>query len=204
MPPSDYRLLLPDGWFRLHIDPDQRAGSIDALVNRQFEGTDSAPHIKQVLRQELLAQAEAAYAEGGIELYVSLQRAGALTVPASLLVSLVPPGPRGSAPTVQDLAARFSAEEEAEVSVADIPAGKAVRVRRTTGQPDRSVPVGGTGPSEALPSVTVQYQLPVPGTDGHLLLTFSTPLVRIADAMVELFDAVAGSLTWVDGEGRHE
>ncbi len=35
-------------------------------------------------------------------------------------------------------------------------------------------------------------------------MTFSTPLVQIADAMVELFDAVAGSLTWMDGEGTGE
>jgi hypothetical protein len=44
----------------------------------------------------------------------------------------------------------------------------------------------------------LDYQLPVPGTEAHLLLTFSTPLVEIADAMVELFDAVAASLTWMD------
>jgi hypothetical protein len=203
-PPSDYRLLLPDGWFRLHIDPSRRTRSVDALVDRQFEGTDNAPHIKHLLRQELLSQAEAAHAEGGIELYVSLQRAGTLTVPASLLVSLVPPGPGGTARTVQDLVAQFSAEEDAEVAVVDMPAGNALRIRRTTGQPDRPVPVGAPATSEALPSATVHYQLPVPGTEGHLLLTFSTPLVRIADAMVELFDAVAGSLTWVGGDGRHE
>jgi hypothetical protein len=37
-----------------------------------------------------------------------------------------------------------------------------------------------------------------------LLLTFSTPLVQIADAMVELFDAVAGSLTWMGGDDTGE
>ncbi|MGW7241670.1 hypothetical protein [Streptomyces sp. NPDC054804] len=46
----------------------------------------------------------------------------------------------------------------------------------------------------------MDYQLIVPGSDMHLLLTFSTPLVQIADPMVDLFDAVAGSLTWLEME----
>ncbi|MFF5102117.1 hypothetical protein [Streptomyces sp. NPDC000134] len=205
VPPSDYRLLLPEGWFRVHIEPQQRVRSVEALVNRQFEGTDSAPHIKQRLRQELLTQAEAAYEEGGIELYISLQRAGALTVPASLLVSLVPPLPGGSVPTVSNLASRYSENVDADVSEVELPAGTALRVRRSTGEPGHPAPMGAAGSSaEALPSVTVSYQMPVPGTGGHLLLTFSSPLVRIADAMTELFDAVAGSLTWVGGDGSHE
>lgn len=63
--------------------------------------------------------------------------------------------------------------------------------------PDGTAPRAKTGEDDyALPSVTVDYQLRVPRSDMHLLLTFSTPLVQIADAMVELFDAVAGSLVW--------
>lgn len=44
----------------------------------------------------------------------------------------------------------------------------------------------------------------MPGSGAHLLLTFSTPLVQIADVMVDLFDAVAGSLTWTGGMGANE
>jgi hypothetical protein len=87
----------------------------------------------------------------------------------------------------------------------ELPAATAVRVRRETGQPDRPAPAGASGdPDEVLPSITLDYQLPVPATEAHLLLTFSTPLIQIGDAMVELFDAVAGSLTWLDGDGAHE
>ncbi|MGW1216238.1 hypothetical protein ACWD5F_42065 [Streptomyces sp. NPDC002499] len=204
-PPADYQLLLPDGWFRVRIDPDGRERSVDALVDRQFEGVDNAPHLKRQARESLRAQAVAAYRDGGIELYLSLQQAGPLTIPASLLITLVPPVPGGSLPTAPDLAARLSADGDGEVSVVELPAGTAVRVRRTTGGPDRSAPTGAPGsPDEALASITLDYQLPVPATDAHLLLTFSTPLIQIGDAMVELFDAVAGSLTWLDGAGAHE
>ncbi|WP_260474337.1 hypothetical protein [Streptomyces sp. WAC 04229] len=81
---------MPEGWFRLDIAPERRERSVDALVNRRFEGTDNVPHIKRQLRQDLLAQAAAAFREGGIELCLSLQQAGPLTIPASLLVTFLP------------------------------------------------------------------------------------------------------------------
>jgi len=204
-PPADYRLLLPEGWFRVHIDPERREGSISALVNRQFEGTDNAPHIKRQLRENLLAQATAAFRVGGLELYLSLQQAGPLTIPASLLITLLPPASSGTVLTAENIAARLSADRDVDVSVVELSAGTAVRTRRRTGQPDRSAPPGVPGsPDEALPSVTLDYQLPVPATGAYLLLTFSTPLVQIADAMVELFDAVAASLMWMEGDSAHE
>ncbi|WP_258574458.1 hypothetical protein [Streptomyces shenzhenensis] len=203
--PADYRLLLPDGWFRVRIDPEGRTRSIDALVDRKFEGVDNAPHLKRQLRDELLAQATAAYQDGGIELYLSLQQAGPLTIPASLLVTLVRPAPGTAQPDPAELARRLAAGMDAEATVVELAAGTTVRVRRATGRPGTPAPAGAPGSAdEVLPSVTVDYQLPVPGTAAYLLLTFSTPLLQIADAMVELFDAVAGSLTWLDGDATHE
>ncbi|WP_260474336.1 hypothetical protein [Streptomyces sp. WAC 04229] len=52
--------------------------------------------------------------------------------------------------------------------------------------------------------LALDCQLSVPGTGAHLLLTFSTPLVQIADAMGALFDAMAGALTWMEGDGTGE
>ncbi|WP_037766672.1 hypothetical protein [Streptomyces sp. 142MFCol3.1] len=204
-PPTDYRLLLPQGWFRVRIDPEGRERSVDALLERQFAGIDNAPHIRQQVRENLLAQAVAAFQDGGIELYISLQDAGSLTIPASLLVTLLPPPPGGTLPTVYELVGLLSADGDAEVSAVELPTGAAARVRRMTGQSDRPAPAdlpGGT--DQVLPSVTLDYQIPVPGAGAHLLLTFSTPLVQIADAMVELFEAVAGSLRWIDGDETHE
>jgi hypothetical protein len=199
--PTDYRLLLPEGWFRVRIEPELRERSVDALINRQFEGVDNAPHIKQQLRDSLLAQATAAFQDGGIELYLSLQKAGALTIPASLLITLLPQKSDGQL-TAQDIAVRLSADEDLEVSVVEFSSGPAVRTRRSTGQSDCPAPPNMPGaPDETLPAVTLDYQLPIPAADAWLLLTFSTPLVQIADAMVELFDAVAASLAWVGGDG---
>ncbi|GGR11618.1 hypothetical protein GCM10015536_16410 [Streptomyces griseomycini] len=115
------------------------------------------------------------------------------------------PGPGGSRPAPQGVSDRLAADTAVDASVVELAAGTAVRTRRATGQPDVSAPSGVPGsPDDALPSVTLDYQVPVPGTEAHLLLTFSTPLVQIADAMVELFDAVAASLKWTDGGSAHE
>ncbi|WP_405769032.1 hypothetical protein [Streptomyces sp. NBC_01538] len=201
MPPADYQLLLPEGWFRVHIAPERREQSVDALVERQFKGIDNAPQIKAQLRQDMLRQAARAFEEGGIELYLSLQQAGPLTVPASLLIALGLPPQGGRLPALHDIADRLAVEgkDNREVSVVELAAGPALRVREEY-DPARDRP-----PTEmekdadyALPSVTLNYQVQVPRAEAILLLTFSTPLVQIADAMVDLFDAVAGSLSWMD------
>ncbi|MEU3237603.1 hypothetical protein ACFYNH_20535 [Streptomyces anthocyanicus] len=206
-PPADYRLLLPEGWFRILLDPDQRDDSIDALVERQFRGIDNAPHLKEELRGDLRRRAAKAYRGGGIELYLSLQAAGPLTIPASLLVTLAPLRHAEPLPP-EDLARVLAEDAEAteagsgnagapvpEIAVEELTAGTAVRVRRLTRQPGENGP---DAPHAAHASVSVEYHLPVPGTTAYLLLTFSTPLEPIADAMAGLFDAIAGSLTWTE------
>ncbi|MFJ3139075.1 hypothetical protein ACIRG8_23500 [Streptomyces sp. NPDC102359] len=195
-PPSDYQLLLPDGWFRILLDPEQRDMSVDALVERRFRGIDNAPHLKEEMRADLRRRAAEAYEGGGIELYLSFQEAGPLTVPASLLVSLAPlRGPEPPAP--QDLARAFARDigpddDGTQVSVEDLAAGTVVRVRSATRPTERERQDGHRA------SVSVEYHVPVPGTAQYLLLTFSTPLEPVADAMAGLFDAIASSLTWTE------
>jgi len=190
-PPADYQLLLPEGWFRLDIDPERRERSVDALVERQFRGVDNAPQIKRQLRQEMLAQATTAFEQGGIELYLSLQQAGPFTIPASLLIGLGLPPHGGRLPSLHALADELAADTRGkrEVTVVELPAGEALRVR------EESTPSPGAE-DHFLPSVSLDFQVSVPHAQALLLLTFSTPLIQIADAMVELFDAVAGSLSW--------
>ncbi|MGW2765222.1 hypothetical protein [Streptomyces sp. NPDC001275] len=191
-PPGDYRLLLPDGWFRILLEPEQRDKAIDALVERQFHGIDNAPHLKEELSRDLGRRAAKAHRSGGIELYLSLQEVGPFTIPASLLVTLAPLRHPEPLP-LEALAQRFADNGEGSVTIEELRSGPAVRVRRLIPQ---SSDEEGTEPPHN--SLTVEYHLPVPGTTAFLLLTFSTPLEAIADAMAELFDAIADSLTWTE------
>ncbi|MEU6732823.1 hypothetical protein ABZ929_06395 [Streptomyces physcomitrii] len=195
--PADYRLLLPEGWFRLALEEERRAASVEALVDRQLRGADHLAYLRPQLRAELMARAAESYRGGGIELYLSLQQAGALTIPASLLVTLLRPEPGRALPRLDDLARELAAEAQPgrEVSMEKTAAGRALRVRREI-RTEEETQQGEKQEQYAFDSVTVDYQLDIPGGQGQLLLTFSTPLVQLAEAMTELFDAIGGSLTW--------
>jgi len=173
--PADYRIAVPDSWFCVPLEPGERERAIKALADRQFAGPDHTPKLKRELREQLQRHAEAAYQAGGIELYMSMMRVGPVAVPASLLITLVPPPPSGPVST-EALAATLPGQPEQ----ATFPAGPAVRVISQA---------PGTGLN-----VDVYHQ--VPGGGGWLRLAFATPLGDLADSMSELFDAIASTLRW--------
>jgi hypothetical protein len=189
--PTDYRILLPDGWFRIDLSPECRQRSVDALVERQFNGIDDGPHLKRQAREELLARAVKAYENGGLELYLSLQQAGPVTIPASLLITFVPPQhPEVVPPEVLRNYLAGNGPAGRRITVEELQSGHAVRVRA------RTVPAAEDPTGNTLPTTSVDYHVPIPNSAAYLLLSFSTPLDPLADAMVGLFDAIAASLAW--------
>ncbi|MET9889285.1 hypothetical protein ABZZ47_03550 [Streptomyces sp. NPDC006465] len=183
-PPTDYRLIVPDGWFRIPLEPDQWKRSIRALIDNALQGQDDAAALKRQLAKELGARAEDAYRNGGVELYVSTTSIGPVPLSASLLVTVVPPD--------EDLGLSVSRKQRAqEIDEFLLPfAGPAIR-RRT-----RTVPADDDSHGNSLPVTTVDYAVKIPMTTASLLLTFSTSLDPFAEAMVELFEAIAKSLSW--------
>ncbi|MEV8114090.1 hypothetical protein AB0O69_04270 [Streptomyces xiamenensis] len=188
--PDDYRLLLPEGWYRIPLEPERCVRSVDVLVERQFKGVDDAPHLKKRVRDELLDQADKAIQNGGIEMYLSLIQVGPVPASASLIVTFIGSGP--PATDLESVAAdiQHSGAAGTEAAVVELPCGPAVRARSRAeiGRDESS--------GEVLSSTAVDYYLPIPHSQAFLLLSFSTPLEAIAEAMVGLFDAVAASFTW--------
>ena len=88
---------------------------------RQFAGIDNAPHLKAQARQELLARAGAAYAAGGLEMFLSTQQVAGIPLAASLVIFLMPPS-RAQPVTAEELAGSLDGEGR-QVRVADLPAG---------------------------------------------------------------------------------
>jgi hypothetical protein len=201
--PRDYRIILPDGWFRIALEPGERERSARALADRQFHGLDNAPATKARLRDQLIRQAEAAWQAGGIELYLSLQQAAGLPLAASLLITLIAPPPDG--PVTPAQLAEASAAPGRTVTRTTLPAGPAVRVRRRTIPTPGDLrtasptdPGGPTSPDHPAPPVTnLDIHLQVPGSGAYLLLSFATPLDPLATPMTLLFDAIAATLHWI-------
>ncbi|MFF3405707.1 hypothetical protein ACFYW8_05715 [Streptomyces sp. NPDC002742] len=183
-PPTDYRLIVPFDWFRIPLEPGEWKRSIRALVDNALRGQDDAAALKRQLTKELAARAEDAYRNGGVELYISTTSVGPIPVSASLLVTVVPPD--------EDLGLSVTGAQRAqEIDEILLPfAGPAIR-RRT-----RTVPADDDSSGNRLPVTTVDYGVKIPMTTASLLLTFSTSLDPFAEALVELFEAIAKSLSW--------
>jgi hypothetical protein len=182
-PVSGYRIVAPDGWFAVELEPGRMERSVAALVKRQFAGIDNAPHLKAQARQQLLAQTQAAQDAGGLEMFLSLQQVAGVPIAASLVIFLVPPpGPHGV--TVGDLARSLAVGDERRVTTVDLPVGQAVRVLRRTWNEDGSA------------SATLEVFVPVPHNGEWLLLSFATPLGPLAPALTKLFDAICTTLRW--------
>lgn len=195
-PPSDYNVVVPDGWFQLPLAPEHRDRGIIALADQQFRGVDNAPHIKKQFMRELQRKAKDAYNIGGTELYISTLTLGPVPLSSSLLISIPGPDEWPEISDAEELAEHLASKDTSgatgsEVGVVTLEAaGKAVRQRRKEA-PDPQTQLG-----NELPSTLLTYYVPIPATKSWLLLNFSTPMDPLADKMVELFDVVAGTLHW--------
>jgi hypothetical protein len=187
-----YRLVVPEEWFVIDLEPGRRERSVAALVARQFAGIDNAPHLKAQAREETLAKAEAAYSAGGLEMFLSLQQIAGIPVAASLVTFLVPP-PATGAVTAEELAATL-AGDEGRVTVVDLPAGTSVRMLRRAGSDGDAA--SATAASATTASATLEVFAPVPDSGSWLLLSFAAPIGPLAPALTKLFDAICTTLRW--------
>ncbi|MGH3871887.1 MAG: hypothetical protein ACRDSR_10310 [Pseudonocardiaceae bacterium] len=187
--PVGWSLLLPPGWWHIPLD-ERRGQSVAALLDRQLASLprDRVATLRRELDGELTRQVERAVANGAVEMYLHVDLLRGLPVAASCLVTVVATGAATALPAAE-LAALLGDRPDDEVGVLEVAGAPAARVRRRE-------PVTGDLPTGELAVTRLQVYVPVPGTSEMLLLSFSTPIDPIADAMVALFDAIAGSLQW--------
>ncbi|MEV0218463.1 hypothetical protein [Streptomyces sp. NPDC050704] len=180
-----FGLITPEDWYRIPLLPlERREASVSALIKRQFGGVDDQPVLRRQAEEQLLGAAEAGADQGGVVLYLSFLEAAGIPLSASLLISRL----HQRFDSLDAVAALAGKGETAPVRLPA--AGRAVRRRRT----ERTREAKRLG--SEFEDTIVEYFVPVPDRDEVLMLTFSTPLEPIADAMAELFDAVAGTLRW--------
>ncbi|SFD29076.1 hypothetical protein [Streptomyces aidingensis] len=195
-PPARYRLITPTEWFRIPlVADDARDRAVRALVDLTWPSRDEHAAKRRELRELIGDVAREGAAKDGLEMYLSTQTVLGVPVPASLLISMEAEerGRNLQLPydgLAEDLREKYPT---AQVDLTDLPAGRAVRCRRTE-VPEDAVELG---VSEQRPTTLLEYFVQVPNAGLYLLLTFSTPLPELADALVEMFDAIAASLSWI-------
>ncbi|MGW5637102.1 hypothetical protein [Streptomyces sp. NPDC003832] len=178
--PRDYRLLVPREWFRIDLTQDRWRAQLKTFVDRQAAGRGVSAEVTRKVWTTLRNTAEAGRTRGAMEFYLLAAPATRTGMPpASLLVSLTPLGPTPADPDQYAAWLELHEPEEPprrEVSVVDLSAGRAVRVR-----------------GEA----SLDVHIHMPSATGYLTLAFSSPLLGMTGPMERLCDAISGSVGWV-------
>ncbi|RBY94207.1 hypothetical protein DQ244_02325 [Blastococcus sp. TBT05-19] len=186
--PTQLGLVVPDDWWRLPLTDDavlRRA--VDGAVERQFRGIDNQPVLRRETAQALLDQARHARAGGGVDMYVSLEPVAGVPIGMSLVVSLLPLPP--DLPSLEAVA-RDMDDEKARPALVELGSGRCVRRQRVDSLGTSEL---GVDPTREVLLVDYTFMGPA-GT--LLLLSFSSPLVAVADALAVLFEAVADTVRW--------
>jgi hypothetical protein len=192
----DVRVALPADWWVIPLlDPPERRHAEQALVARQTKGRPDDDPVRDALTEALIAQTGAAAAAGARLLALSLQHAEGIPIPASLVVHWWEDLPNTDGSLLNDLDDDLRPEPGTEplgfsLDLAKLPSGRALRRvtvehATTEGNPE---------------SLLVDYWVERP--DGGLVhLAFASPILPLRDALLSLFDAVAGALRWVREAG---
>lgn len=171
-------LTLPDDWFVISLDPEQRDLSIRSFVSDLYgsENLDDplVEHFSVVLRE----QATAAWDVGASSMYLfsdALEEAP-FVISASLVVSFLPSG--------AEAARGLSAVSGGSQRPIDVAGGTGTRdVSRSFHLVPRS--------DQPLEALSVRYARVLEDSSELLLMSFSSPTLELEDDLVDLFDAIA-------------
>ncbi len=193
---TGFRLRLPAGWLELDLDPRTAEASIDRLLREQVrlqpELRDQRSGLRKLLR-EVVRDARAAGAA-----YVAClpPRAEQDQLAGTLMVSLLRRADGGS-PTIEDLGALVTLEPRTDasetwqdVTVTTLTGG--TPALRSAGVQDVPLERPAATGERVLRTVVSQTLVPVP--EGLLALSCSSPQVMLADAWLDLFDALSCTL----------
>lgn len=193
----EIRVTTPAPWIDLDLDPTTRAASIERALDERAAASGTQLDTGQRAELTVLLERTAADAEAKGAIFASIfsDVMEGRPVSATLIVTLLAGEEGEAAQALPDRAGlvaglREVLADDAATELLELPAGPAVRARRRIDVP-LDPPDGRHFTLES-----VQYFVPLPGAEHLVLLSFSTPTVAMANAFVELFDAIAGTLSW--------
>lgn len=198
----DVEVFVPEGWVLVPTGPGTqrlRTLLVEEIVRRYVPESlprDKAGPWRKQLRKELSAAVDDAAAGGARSVLLPLAEYGGLRLPGSMLLTVLEDDPTVVA---DDLLAGLAADAGEDGLALEVGGGPAVRVQAVVG----SSPVG-----RRHPSWKVTYYAAHPQTPGVWALVTFTVLTdgdledEVVQAVVAMFDAVVGTLQWVEHEGQ--
>jgi hypothetical protein len=204
----DVRVTLPEHWWPIPLTDDRTMrAAVNELVEHEFRGFEGRPLLQSDLRRALISQADAARAAGGRLLALCRQWANGVPVPAALVVIWVdlPSKSHGEgADALLELRDRLHPDPDVPLAaghaldLASVSPGRVLRNvridRATVPTPDL------TGAESFVPALVADYWLERPDRSGFVQLAFSSPVVPIRDAWLELWDAIVSAMRWVSAQ----
>ena len=182
---THFSVTLPPSWFEFDGWRATHTGDLARMVDRRLEDQPSlAPARGQILRalREVAVHADRAGVTFAAAMVEPLTEREVLVASAFGAVGDV--AEDAAEPDVETIAAQLGSTPGRQVEVTEVPAGRCVRVRSVHASVD------------AGRAVTVQTMLPIPGQRRVLNFVMSSPHVELADALLELFEAVSSTVQW--------
>jgi hypothetical protein len=189
---TGFSLRLPESWFEFDIWRATRTGDLGRLLDARIADEPELRPYRKPLLKLMREAAEEAERQGARYCAVS----GDLTddgdrLAATLLVFQTEGAGDPELDRPEAIAAQITATAPAagsptwrQVEVTEIPAGPAVRAYGIQDVADGSL------------FVTMQTLIPVPGGPGVLNVVLTSPQTALAEPMLDLFDAISGTLGW--------
>jgi hypothetical protein len=195
-PPTAFGLRLPDSWYELDIWRATRTGDLARWVDSRIAAEPALKPWRGPLLSLLRDVAGRAQREGALycaALTEPVEDAG--TIAASVMVFQTDGAADPDGNAVEAIASRITATAPADdsevwrtVSVVDLPAGRAVRVRGV-----ETADLSGGASAEC---VVVQTLFPVPDGGGVLAVVCTSPQTGLAEPLLDLFEAISDTLSW--------
>lgn len=180
-------LMLPAGWSTLSTSTASRSADVRRMTNRMMRGRsrDELVQVRIDVERTMAEQLESAYRNGATEIHVLTEPIAGTPVSASLTVAPLTLTQEQDVvdAVLQALGAGEGVVEHGTTELAGQPA-----IRRRRRYPIRDAETAGEAWATA-----VEYVVET-DPDTLLVLTFTTTTDLVADALVALFDAMAGSL----------
>jgi hypothetical protein len=191
-------LTVPDAWFDIEVRPGRRDAAISALVRaRVIDQPELWPHRAAITRL-LREHARRAYDAGARYCAVLVEPTDDGPITAAVTLSVVD-GPLDASssdadrvtPLLERLRVKEAAGDEDTWSQPGVVQIEGVgRCARTAGIEDLVLPEN----AGWVRSVVLQTFVPVPGDRRILLVTCSSPVLPLANELLDLFDAITATL----------
>ncbi len=205
--PTSFRLRLPTGWLELDLDRRTSESSIDRLLREQVRLDPELRDQRAGLRRLLREAVRDARAAGAAFVACLPPRAEQDLLAGTVMVSLLTRASDAGPPTVDELSGQLTPEPRREasetwqeVSLTTLADGRPAV--RSAGVQDIALEQPAATGERTLRTVLQQTLVPVP--EGLLAVSCSSPQVAIADAWLELFDALTGTLEVTGAPTHHK